>query len=109
MSETMKTPEIIWGHQLLIYHQIRDRKKTRICLELFEDRVTRYNPQIVFELDEVASLRPIRPDYLIFFNPGYTLIFPSYPYIWIGIRPMGLKHGATHRLVFCPRQYRVSF
>jgi hypothetical protein len=109
MSETMETPEIIWGHQLLIYHQIRHRKETRICLELFEDLNSRYNPSIVFELDNVASMRPKHSEFSMFFHPGYSIILPRYPLRWIGIRPMGLEHGTTHRLVFCPRRNRIAF
>lgn len=106
MSEKMDTPEIVWGHQILLYHQ---GKKTKLALEEFEDWIGRWNPTIVYELDDVTTIHPMNPSFKMIFREGYTIVLPILPMIWLGVRPMSLKHGETHRLVFCPRQNRVSF
>jgi hypothetical protein len=103
-----KVPDIVWGHQLLIYYN-RENKRTDVHLEEYEDDKAQWNPQIVFELKNVATLEPRGQQFKMVFKQGYTIVLPIHPNKWIGIRPHGHEHGLTHRLVFCPRTHRIKF
>lgn len=108
MNEVLDQPTIVWGHQLLIYHN-RKTGETNVHLEEYADPITKDNPQVVFALDDVASLQPRSEGFKIVFRKGYNLVLPVFPNKWIGIRPLSLEHGETHQLVFCSRTHRIVF